>query len=144
MLSRWRRIWGGMKKVTFMSLLTSKEIWIAAYWIYYSWGTCLQSLRSEKRGLKKPKCEMVKDFAVNSGRKINSLKLFRKGNLDPVWTFCFKESVEQKSNSQGKGLSDLGQWTKFVLEKIFRKRKWRKRKARRGNKRYVFIEKTVR
>lgn len=35
----------------------------------------MQSLRSEKRGLKKARCEMVKDFALNSGRKINSLKL---------------------------------------------------------------------
>lgn len=39
---------------------------------------------------------MVKDFAVNNGRKISSLKLCRRWDLDPVWICCFKESVEQK------------------------------------------------
>lgn len=106
----------------------SKKIWIAAYWIYYSWGTCLQSLRSEKRGLKKPRCEMVKDFAVNSGRKINSLELCRRWNLDQVWICCFKESVEQKVIPKAKACLTLGNELNLSFGEDIQKNEKKKKK----------------
>lgn len=87
---------------------------------------------------------MVKDFAVNSARKINSLKLCRKWNLDPVWICCFKESVEQKVIPKAKACLTLGKELNLCFGEDIQKKEKKKKKWRRGNKRYVCTEKTVR
>lgn len=75
---------------------------------------------------------MVKDFALNSGRKINSLKLCGRWNLDPVWICFFKESVEQKVIPKVMACLTLGDEPNLCFGEDIQKKEKKKKKKSQG------------